>query len=66
MLSRVARGLRPVPRRAYATRRPIVGGNWKCNPATAASLPELVQNYAAVSQYAGIAVAKNTFAMGGA
>jgi len=43
MLSRVARGLRPVPRRAYATRRPIVGGNWKCNPATAASLPELVQ-----------------------
>ena len=53
MLSRVARGLRPAPRRAYATRRPIVGGNWKCNPATAASLPELVQNYAAVSQYAG-------------
>ena len=52
MLSRVARGLRPA-RRAYATRRPIVGGNWKCNPATAASLPELVQNYAAVSQYAG-------------
>ena len=64
MLSRVARGL--TPRRAYSTRRPIVGGNWKCNPATAASLPELVQNYAAVSQYAGIAVAKNTFAMGGA
>ena len=53
MLSRVARGLRPAPRRAYATRRPIVGGNWKCNPATAASLPELVQNYAPISQYAG-------------
>jgi len=52
MLSRVARGLRPASRH-YATRRPIVGGNWKCNPATAASLPELVQNYAPVSQYAG-------------
>ena len=33
MLSRVARGLRPAPRRAYATRRPIVGGNWKSAPA---------------------------------
>ena len=31
MLSRVARGLRPAPRH-YSTRRPIVGGNWKCNP----------------------------------
>ena len=50
MLSRVARGLRPASRH-YSTRRPIVGGNWKCNPATAASLPELVQNYAPVSQY---------------
>ncbi len=25
----------------------------KCNPATAASLPALVQNYAPISQYAG-------------
>ena len=31
MLSRFARGLRPAPRH-YSTRRPIVGGNWKCNP----------------------------------
>ena len=26
-------------------RKPIVGGNWKCNPATASSLPELVSNF---------------------
>ena len=90
MLSRVARGLRPVPRRAYATRRPIVGGNWKCNPATAASqyggsataenAPEL-SNYPDIDGFLvggaslkpeiceivkEIAVAKNTFAMGGA
>jgi len=26
------------------TRRPIVGGNWKCNPASASKLPELVAN----------------------
>ena len=24
--------------------RPVVGGNWKCNPASAAKLPELVKN----------------------
>ena len=26
-------------------RKPIVGGNWKCNPVSAASLPELVRNF---------------------
>jgi len=26
------------------SRRPIVGGNWKCNPASASKLPELVAN----------------------
>ena len=26
-------------------RRPIVGGNWKCNPAETAKLPELVANF---------------------
>ena len=28
-----------------ARRKPIVGGNWKCNPATTAELPELVANF---------------------
>jgi len=27
-----------------AARRPIVGGNWKCNPASASKLPELIAN----------------------
>ena len=27
-----------------AKRRPIVGGNWKCNPASASKLPELIAN----------------------
>merc|ERR1719460_2781735 len=31
--------------RSMATRKPIVGGNWKCNPVSAASLPELVRNF---------------------
>jgi len=26
-------------------RKPIVGGNWKCNPATKANLPELIENF---------------------
>ena len=30
--------------RRFMSRRPIVGGNWKCNPASAAALPELVKN----------------------
>ena len=28
-----------------ALRKPIVGGNWKCNPAETAKLPELVANF---------------------
>jgi len=30
--------------RRFMSRRPIVGGNWKCNPASASKLPELVKN----------------------
>ena len=30
-----------------AKRRPIVGGNWKCNPASASKLPELIANIGA-------------------
>ena len=30
--------------RRFMSRRPIVGGNWKCNPASASKLPELVAN----------------------
>mmetsp|Transcript_20540 Transcript_20540/g.61235 ORF Transcript_20540/g.61235 Transcript_20540/m.61235 type:complete len:283 (-) Transcript_20540:39-887(-) len=33
------------------SRKPIVGGNWKCNPATSASLPELVSNFDGCAQY---------------
>ena len=76
-------------------RKPIVGGNWKCNPATAASYEIRIQyggsataeNAPELSNYPDIdgflvggaslkpeiceivkeiAVAKNTFAMGGA
>ena len=32
-------------------RKPIVGGNWKCNPATASSLDELVSNFDGCAQY---------------
>jgi hypothetical protein len=32
-------------------RKPIVGGNWKCNPATASSLPGLVSNFDGCAQY---------------
>jgi len=32
-------------------RKPIVGGNWKCNPATSASLPELVSNFDKCADY---------------
>ena len=30
--------------RRLMSRRPIVGGNWKCNPASASKLPELITN----------------------
>jgi len=30
--------------RMMSTRRPIIGGNWKCNPATTAELPGLIAN----------------------
>ena len=30
--------------RRLMSRRPIVGGNWKCNPASASKLPELIAN----------------------
>jgi len=30
--------------RRFMSRRPIVGGNWKCNPASASKLPELIAN----------------------
>ena len=30
--------------RRFMSRRPIVGGNWKCNPASASKLPELIGN----------------------
>ncbi|KAL3910973.1 MAG: hypothetical protein SGILL_007472 [Bacillariaceae sp.] len=32
-------------------RKPIVGGNWKCNPASTSSLPELVRNFDGCAQY---------------
>ena len=32
-------------------RKPIVGGNWKCNPATASSLDELVSNFDGCAPY---------------
>ena len=31
-------------------RKPIVGGNWKCNPAETAKLAELVKNYDGASE----------------
>mmetsp|Transcript_8385 Transcript_8385/g.25035 ORF Transcript_8385/g.25035 Transcript_8385/m.25035 type:complete len:280 (-) Transcript_8385:123-962(-) len=47
--------LRSTVRRAITSRgmarKPIVGGNWKCNPATASSLPELVSNFDGCAQY---------------
>ena len=30
--------------RRFMSRRPVVGGNWKCNPVSASKLPELVAN----------------------
>ena len=30
--------------RALATRTPIVGGNWKCNPESPDKIPELIAN----------------------
>jgi len=30
--------------RRFMSRRPIVGGNWKCNPVSAKALPDLVAN----------------------
>ena len=32
-------------------RKPIVGGNWKCNPAASADLPELVRNFDGCANY---------------
>mmetsp|Transcript_4353 Transcript_4353/g.6776 ORF Transcript_4353/g.6776 Transcript_4353/m.6776 type:complete len:285 (-) Transcript_4353:104-958(-) len=32
-------------------RKPIVGGNWKCNPVTSATLPELVSNFDGCAEY---------------
>ena len=42
-MTRVARGsLCRFGTRALATRKPIVGGNWKCNPKTPEEVPALV------------------------
>ena len=41
----------PAPSHAGGKRRPIVGGNWKCNPATASSLDELVSNFDGCAAY---------------
>jgi len=38
-------------RRGFATRKPIVGGNWKCNPVSASALPELVRNFDGVAAH---------------
>jgi len=35
---------RPAASRSAAKRRPIVGGNWKCNPDSMRKLPELIAN----------------------
>jgi triosephosphate isomerase len=32
-------------------RKPIVGGNWKCNPASASALKDLVANFDACAPY---------------
>lgn len=32
-------------------RKPIVGGNWKCNPATVSDLPDLVENFKGCGKY---------------
>ena len=34
-----------------SSRRPIIGGNWKCNPVSAATLPELVSNFDGVAPF---------------
>ena len=39
------------PPTSHNHRRPIVGGNWKCNPASAAALPELVRNFDGCAPY---------------
>ncbi|OLQ11317.1 Triosephosphate isomerase [Symbiodinium microadriaticum] len=36
--------LRPLPNHTAMARRPIVGGNWKCNPESMAKLDGLVEN----------------------
>lgn len=36
---------------AASSRRPIVGGNWKCNPASALELSDLVRNFDGCAQY---------------
>lgn len=37
--------------RSSPLRKPVVGGNWKCNPAMASSLPELVKNFEGCSAH---------------
>lgn len=34
-------------------RKPIVGGNWKCNPVTPESLPKLVKNFEGCAEHLG-------------
>jgi len=47
----LARTVGAVARRGFATRKPIVGGNWKCNPVSASALPELVRNFDGVAAH---------------
>lgn len=41
----------PSPSSSTVTRRPIVGGNWKCNPASASDLQSLVRNFDGCAPY---------------
>jgi len=55
MLARSVRVLAPSARfgtRAFASRVPIVGGNWKCNPEKPDKLTELVANYTGCKELA--------------
>jgi len=45
--------------RALATRVPIVGGNWKCNPKTPEEVPALIDNIKPATR----AAARFTFAL---
>ena len=44
MFATIARTTSRQAARGFATRAPIVGGNWKCNPSATADLPSLVAN----------------------